>query len=231
MTRTLATVACCVCGAHIEANPLTMCGPCIATNGDITSELPKSCELQHCRSCDRYLLPPKSWVVADWESRELLAVCLKKIKGLSKLKLIDASFIWSAPHPLRLQPPSWLALTARSARTEPHSRRVKVKLTVQADVYSGTVLEQMAVITFVVINIQCRTCQRAETANTWEAAVQLRQKVAHRRTFLYLEQLILTHRAQKEAINIKEVKEGMDFYFASKQARAPFPHSGGWLIG
>ena len=97
--------------------------------------------------------------------------------------------------------------------------------------YSGTVLEQMAVITFVVINIQCRTCQRAETANTWEAVVQLRQKVAHRRTFLYLEQLILTHRAQKEAINIKEVKEGMDFYFASKQASAPFPRSGGCLIG
>ena len=50
----------------------------------------------------------------------------------------------------------------------------------------------------------------------------MRQKVPHRRTFLYLEQLILTHKADKEALNIKEVKDGMDFFFASKQAGAKF---------
>jgi NMD protein affecting ribosome stability and mRNA decay len=37
---------------------------------------------------------------------------LKKIKGLNKVKLIDASWVW----------------------TEPHSRRLKVKLTVQKEV-------------------------------------------------------------------------------------------------
>ena len=116
VTRTLATVACCVCGAPIDANPLTMCGPCIATHGNITRDLPSRSELNNCHDCDRYLLPPKQWVVAGWESRELMAVCLKKIRGLNKLKLVDASFIW----------------------TEPHSKRVKVKITVQDDVYSGT---------------------------------------------------------------------------------------------
>jgi NMD protein affecting ribosome stability and mRNA decay len=69
---------------------------------------------------------------------------------------------------------------------------------------------------------QCRICQRAESKDTWQAVVQLRQKVPHRRTFLYLEQLILTHKADKEALNIKEVKDGMDFFFASKQAGAKF---------
>ena len=46
------------------------------------------------------------------ESRELLALCLKKVKGLGKVKLVDAGFVW----------------------TEPHSKRIKVKLTVQKEV-------------------------------------------------------------------------------------------------
>jgi len=33
--------------------------------------------------------------------------------------------------------------------------------------------------------------------NTWKASVQVRQKVTHKRTFLWLEQLILKHNAHK----------------------------------
>jgi hypothetical protein len=101
VTRTLATVACCVCGAPIAANPLTMCAPCIATNGNVAKALPRRSELHNCRNCDRYQLPRKLWVAADWESRELMTVCLKKLKGLSKLKLVDAQFIWTEPHSKR----------------------------------------------------------------------------------------------------------------------------------
>ena len=60
----------------------------------------------------RYLQPPSGWVSCSLESRELLGLCLKKLKGLNKVRLVDASFIW----------------------TEPHSKRLKVKLTVQKEV-------------------------------------------------------------------------------------------------
>lgn len=60
----------------------------------------------------RYLNPPTAWLVCELESRELLTFCIKKIKGLSKVKLVDAGFVW----------------------TEPHSRRLKVKLTIQKEV-------------------------------------------------------------------------------------------------
>lgn len=56
--------------------------------------------------CRRYLRPP--WVYLERESRDLLTLCLKKIKGLNKVKLIDAQFVW----------------------TEPHSRRIKIRLTI-----------------------------------------------------------------------------------------------------
>jgi nonsense-mediated mRNA decay protein 3 len=53
-------------------------------------------------------------------------------------------------------------------------------------------------------------------ANTWRAVVQIRQKVPHKRTFLYLEQLILKHNAHRDTINIREVKDGLDFFYAQR---------------
>jgi nonsense-mediated mRNA decay protein 3 len=138
--------------------------------------------------------------VAAPESRELLALCLKKLRGLHKVRIIDASFIW----------------------TEPHSRRVKVKLTIQDSVSEGVVLQQSFEVEYVVAYQQCPDCAKSYTANTWRACVQVRQKVPHKRTFLFLEQLILKHSAHKDTINIKEVKDGLDFYFAARNQAEKF---------
>jgi nonsense-mediated mRNA decay protein 3 len=88
-----------------------MCVDCIRNEVDITEGIPKQVTIQFCRDCERYLQPPTHWVKAELESRELLTLCLKKLRGLNRVRLIDASFIW----------------------TEPHSKRVKVKLTVQKE--------------------------------------------------------------------------------------------------
>lgn len=89
-----------------------MCVNCIRNEVDITEGIPKQVHIHFCRNCERYLQPPGIWIVAELESRELLTLCLKKLKGLNKVRLVDAGFIW----------------------TEPHSRRVKVKLTIQKEV-------------------------------------------------------------------------------------------------
>ena len=52
--------------------------------------------------------------------------------------------------------------------------------------------------------------------------MQIRQKVPHKRTFLYLEQLILKHSAHKETINIKEAKDGLDFFFSQRNHAEKF---------
>ena len=46
--------------------------------------------------------------------------------------------------------------------------------------------------------------------------MQVRQKVPHKRTFLYLEQLILKHNAHKDTISIRETKDGLDFFYAQR---------------
>ncbi|KAI9314669.1 NMD3 family-domain-containing protein [Zopfochytrium polystomum] len=188
-------ILCASCGAVIAPNAANLCINCIRNDVDITEGIPKQAILNYCKGCDRYLQPPNIWVVAELESKELLTICLKKLKsGLAKVRLVDAGFIW----------------------TEPHSKRVKVKLTIQKEVFASTILQQVFVVEYVVSNQQCEECTRVAAQQTWKAVVQVRQKVAHKRTFLWLEQLILKHNAHQNTTNIKEAKDGIDFYYINR---------------
>lgn len=190
-----ATVLCCNCGVPIDGSGgLVMCYDCIKLTVDITDGIPREANISFCRNCERFLQPPGQWIRADLESRELLAICLRRLRGLSKVRLVDASFIW----------------------TEPHSRRIRVKLTVQGEALSNTIIQQTFEVEYVVIAMQCPDCARSYTTNTWRATVQIRQKVAHKRTFLYLEQLILKHNAHVDTISINEAKDGLDFFYGQK---------------
>lgn len=80
-----------------------MCVACLRTVVDITANIPKQAIIHFCRNCERYLQPPAEWIQCALESRELLALCLKKIKGLKEVKLIDAGFIWTEPHSKRIK--------------------------------------------------------------------------------------------------------------------------------
>ncbi|KAH0624123.1 hypothetical protein JD844_007527 [Phrynosoma platyrhinos] len=147
----------------------------------------------------RYLQPPGTWMQCALESRELLTLCLKKIKAsLSKVRLIDAGFVW----------------------TEPHSKRLKVKLTVQKEaskVMNGAILQQVFIVEYIVQSQMCDDCHRVEAKDFWKAVVQVRQKTLHKKTFFYLEQLILKHRLHQNTLRIKEIHDGLDFYYSSKQ--------------
>lgn len=123
-------------------------------------------------------MPP--WSDVKLESKELLTACLRKISGLNKVKLIDAAWIW----------------------TEPHSMRLKIKLTVQKEIMNGAVLQQACIVDFTIRNQQCQNCQSSFAQGAWQAVVQVRQRVSHKRTFFFLEQLLLKHRAHSECIRI-----------------------------
>jgi NMD protein affecting ribosome stability and mRNA decay len=139
-----------------------------------------------------------------------MALCLVNVSGLKKkrnedgggrVRLVDAAWVW----------------------TEPHSMRLKIRLTVQREVTSGgAILQQSFVVTFVVRNQQCVECQASFRQGTWKNLVQVRQKVGHKRTFLYLEQLILKHGAHRGCLSIETFKDGMDFYFPDKGKAARF---------
>ncbi|KAJ8894384.1 hypothetical protein PR048_007035 [Dryococelus australis] len=185
---------CCQCGTSIEPNPANMCVPCLRTQVDITEGIPKQAVLYFCKGCERYLRPPAEWVSCALESRELLALCLQKLKGLNRVKLIDASFIW----------------------TEPHSKRIKVKLTVHGEVLAGTVLQQVFIVEYTINHQMCEDCHRTEAQDYWRALVQVRQKSENKKTFYYLEQLILKHKAHDHTLGIKPKHEGLDFFYSTE---------------
>ena len=199
---TAATILCYNCGAAIDGTQAAgaLCSDCLKLTVDITQGIERDGTLFMCRDCDRWLSPPAQWVVAALESRELLALCLKRLRGLNRSRIVDASFIW----------------------TEPHSRRVKVRVTVQQELDDGTVLQQTFETEFVQQYRQCPDCAKSYTHNTWRAVVQVRQKVPHKRTFLYLEQLLLKQGVHRECINIKEVHAGIDFYFSARNHAEKF---------
>ena len=194
------TVLCYQCGAPIDGTTSSICADCLKLEVDASAGIQREAVLHCCKDCERWLQPPASWVTAATESRELLALCLRKLRGLSKVRIIDASFLW----------------------TEPHSKRIKVKITIQQEAFEGTILQQTFEVEYVVASQQCPDCAKSYTANTWRAVVQVRQKVPHKRTFLYLEQLVLKHSAHKDTINIKEVKDGLDFFFAARNHAEKF---------
>ena len=187
-------VLCADCGTPIEPNNANLCVNCLRNCVDISEYIPKQAVINFCRGCERYLNPPNTWVIAQPESRELLAICLKKLRGLRQVRLIDANFVW----------------------TEPHSKRLRVKLTVQKEVFSATILQQLVEVEFIVQYGQCPDCTRLAAKNTWRAAVQVRQKVPHKRTFLYLEQLILRYNAHRDTVAVQEKKDGLDFFYAQR---------------
>ncbi|XP_049820964.1 60S ribosomal export protein NMD3 [Aethina tumida] len=187
-------ILCCECGIPIEPNPANMCVACLRSQVDITEGIPKQATLHFCRGCERYLQPPAEWVSCALESRELLSLCLKKLKGLNRVKLIDAAFVW----------------------TEPHSKRIKVKLTVHGEVVGGAVLQQVFVVEYVINHQMCDECHRSEAKDFWRALVQVRQRAENKKTFFYLEQLILKHKAHENTLGIKPIHGGLDFFYTTE---------------
>ncbi|CAJ0948608.1 unnamed protein product, partial [Mesorhabditis belari] len=195
-TSSVGMIACCVCGLPIQPNQANMCSQCIRSHVDITEGIPRTETLYICKFCNRYLVPPAGWNRAELESKELLSICLKKLKPkMNKVRLIDAVFVW----------------------TEAHSKRIKVKLTIQKEVFTSTILQQDMICEFTQHNQMCDDCRRAEAKDFWRACVQVRQKADFKKTLFYLEQLILKHTAHQNCTGVKPVPTGIDFFFPQLQ--------------
>lgn len=202
---TMVKVLCCLCGTPIDPNPCNTCAACLASTSDVTRGISTEATLHQCRGCQRWHRDANKWIACDLESRELMTLCLANVSGLgkksaAKVRLVDAGWIW----------------------TEPHSMRLKVRLTIQKEVQTGTILQQAFTVIFVVRNQQCVECQAEFRQGSWRSVIQVRQRVGHKRTFLYLEQLILKHGAHRGCLSIETFRDGMDFYFPDKGKAARF---------
>lgn len=213
---TTSLIPCCTCGAIITPNPSNQCAACLATvdiaslvrrgpgGGDLT--------IYQCRQCRKF--DPNGdgkqrFVQVELESPELMATLLKQIPALTKadhhvrkagitnLKIIDSSYIW----------------------TEPNSMRVRILLTLRAEINAGVSIEQRIKVEFIIQWRQCPDCTKESRQRTWQAIVQLRQKRENdptKRGLLILELAIARNSMiRKDILSVQTKRNGFDFYFAS----------------
>lgn len=74
-----------------------------------------------------------------------------------------------------------------------------------AEVSGGAVLQQVFVVDYIINHHMCDDCHRSEAQDFWRALVQVRQKAENKKTFYYLEQLILKHKAHENTLGIKPI--------------------------
>ncbi|TBU21234.1 hypothetical protein BD311DRAFT_833909 [Dichomitus squalens] len=79
--------------------------------------------------------------------------------------------------------------------TEPHSQCLRISLTIQQEVFTVLVLEQVFEIEYLVQHGQCPDCAKLPANNIWKALVQ---------------------RARKDTISVKEVCDGLDFFYSTR---------------
>ncbi|KAH0806394.1 60S ribosomal export protein nmd3 [Histomonas meleagridis] len=198
---TVAMIPCCICGVPIEPNPSNMCLACLRTQSNFSNEIPNTSSITYCRTCGRYQTSPTQWQAFPLESNELLQLCISKVSGLQNFTKTEAHFLY----------------------TEPHSKKLKISLTVQKESINGAILRQTLILTINVCNMQCpQCCEAATPRDHWIANVQLRMDSKHRRTLFWLEQVILSHHAHSKAVNIQRQKSGVDFHFSDKSSAMSF---------
>lgn len=194
-TQTANKIPCCICGIMIEPNPSNMCPDCLQSNYSLSDVLPQSSSVIYCRGCGRYQESPTRWVNAGLESPELLKICLSRLSNVKDAKIVDAKFLF----------------------TEPHSRRLRLSITLESQTPENVVLRQTVIVTYVVTLMQCPDCQEAATPRAhWNSNVQLRQAGNSKRTLFWIEQQILTANAHEGCTGVVRVNDGLDFHYPDK---------------
>mmetsp|Transcript_38507 Transcript_38507/g.57723 ORF Transcript_38507/g.57723 Transcript_38507/m.57723 type:complete len:656 (-) Transcript_38507:293-2260(-) len=224
-------IPCCLCGTMIHPNAANQCGSCLAQQFDLKTILqrgPGGSDLiiHQCRQCRRYERSENVKQFADYqlESPELLALCLKRIPALQpgSHKQSGASQIdgmmqnRNAVESIHLADAMWVW-------TEPNSMRLKIRLTVRANVIESprtVTVQQRVLVEFRVAFKQCPDCNREYTNRTWQAIVQVRQKRATsdapRKGLIMLEMALAKNaHIRRHIIRMQTTRNGFDFYFMS----------------
>ena len=201
-------IPCCLCGTMILPNAANQCPTCLAQEFNLTERLQrgpagqKKIIVHQCRICRKYARTPTRYEYAEHESPELLSICLKHIPALNgnnhsnsnDLQLVDASWIW----------------------TEPHCMRLKLRLTVRTELLAVMVQQRVMVELHVQFQM-CPDCNRDFTNRTWHALVQVRQvRNDSKKGLAALEMALAKNKAiRQHVLKVDTKKNGFDFYFLS----------------
>ena len=192
MISTKATILCALCGIKFIPEAGSICPTCtiksMADDKFLTGE-----PINYCRYCERFERPP--WINCDRESQDMMGILLKKTKGLNKVTFQSASFIW----------------------TEPHSKRMKLRIVFNREVSDTMKVEVTEVVEYVEKYAQCTDCRKKFTPHDWNGLVQIRQHAGHKKTILSLEQDLLKKKVTDKILKSEEAENGINAYFSCER--------------
>ncbi|XP_058746745.1 uncharacterized protein LOC131619691 [Vicia villosa] len=167
---------------------------CLRSKNDITVGLRKKLYLLHCPQCKTYSEPLKSWI----QSNQLLDLCLKLLE--KNLSFTNVRLVRSQTIP-----------------SQPNSKIIKIRVTVQKEVITGETLQQSYLVEFVQHNRVCESCTSPQPdPDQWNSVVELRQDGCAMHSFFSLKHAILKHGVAANAVRINEMKHGLDYFFANR---------------
>jgi nonsense-mediated mRNA decay protein 3 len=190
-------VACCLCGVDIEPNDAMMCLPCLRM--EVARETQGSLdaierEVVRCPKCYQWKRDTLSmhYFAAELESVELLTHLVKRMRRLKDLNVKDASFVW----------------------TEPHSKRIRVRVDYEQDVLGqGAKISQTVVLEFTIRDHLCKNCGKLGTKDGWSSIVQIRQHALSVGVLLRLEKDVRESGLHLHAAQIGTTGSGLDMTF------------------
>ena len=99
MEGTIGTIRCCECGQYTQADVAIQghCLSCAMKQNFIQKINLEATTLEACDRCGKVRNEKNAWVMVEMESRDLLAILLKKIKKNKIYKLVDARLV-AHPH-------------------------------------------------------------------------------------------------------------------------------------
>lgn len=194
---------CCICGIESTTTKCIRCSINIKTNKLIE-------RIEHCKSCNRFLIPPKEWISCEFESKELLEILLKKSKYLKNCKIISAKFLPSEIHNKRIKIEIRYYGNLNICINDDNIYNSISDINHNIDDLNNT---NTLIIIFTIQNRQCNDCQNYESKIYWTSNIQLRQKTGTR-NLLQIQNEILQNKIPFNFL--KEQKNGVDFYFTNK---------------
>lgn len=91
---------------------------------------------------------------------------------------------------------------AKFVWTEPHSKRIRIKIDFIRILNESTKIQQTEVVEFVEKYTQCHDCKKQFTPHEWNSLIQIRQHSDNKRTMLALEQNLMRQKWIEKTLKV-----------------------------
>lgn len=121
------------------------------------------------------------WKKVDFNTMDLLKICLSHVAGLQKVRVLDAGFIGEIPNDTSMDDDASSSnMSVINLGKKKFPKSVSMAIVIQKEIFPGMFSEKNIEVVCSIFKPQCEDCKRAFTPHLWRSIVQVRQKNGNR---------------------------------------------------